>query len=84
MHQLLGYQFSQASIVLTPICHGILDRGVIHFENTVRSLLEILPQSSGDFDPEADPELKKPPDSSEFLIRRNFRKLCILIRTKIM
>ena len=34
--------------------------------------------------PEADSELKKPPDPSKILIRRNFRKLFISIRTKIM
>ena len=44
----------------------------------------ILPQSSREFDPEAHPELKKPPDPSEISIRRNFRKLRISIRTKIM
>ena len=44
----------------------------------------ILPQSSGDFDLEVDPELKKPPDPSEISIWRNFGKLCISIRTKIM
>ena len=37
---------------------------------------EILPQSSGEFDPEGDPELEKLPDPSE-TIRRNFRKHCI-------
>ena len=31
----------------------------------------ILTQSSGDFDPEGDPGLKKPPDPSETSIRRN-------------
>ena len=41
----------------------------------------ILPQSSGYFDPEAHPE---PPDRSEILIRRNFRKHRLLIRTKII
>ena len=45
---------------------------------------DILPQSSGEFDPEADPELKKPPDPSESQIRSNFSKLCISIRTRIM
>ena len=45
----------------------------------------ILSQSSGDFDPpDAHPELKKPPDPSEILIRRNFRKLCISIRTMLI
>ena len=37
-------------------------------------VLNILPQSSGDFDPEADPELKISPDRSEISIQRNFRK----------
>ena len=46
--------------------------------------LDILPQSFGDFDPEADPELKKPPDPSESSIWRNFSKHCISIRTKMM
>ena len=34
--------------------------------------------------PEADTELKKPPDQSEITIWRNFRKICISIRTKTM
>ena len=42
----------------------------------------ILPQSSGDLDPEAHPELKKPVKSSEISIWRSFRKPHILIRTK--
>ena len=37
----------------------------------VREIGHILPQSSGDFDPDAYLELKKPPDPSEILIRRN-------------
>ena len=41
----------------------------------------ILSQSSGNFDPEALPELKKPPDQSKISIQR---KLCISIRTKMM
>ena len=47
-------------------------------------LFYILPQSSGDFDPEAHAELKKPANRSEISTRRNFnfRKLCISIRTK--
>ena len=44
----------------------------------------ILPQSFGDFDPEAHQELKTPPNQSETSIRKNFRKLCISIRTKII
>ena len=36
------------------------------------------------FDPETLQWLKKPADSSEILIRRNFKKPCILIRTKII
>ena len=44
----------------------------------------ILPQSSGEFDLEGDPEFKKSLDPSETSIRRNFMKLCISIRTKIM
>ena len=47
-------------------------------------LFYILPQSSGDFDPEAHAELKKPPNRSEISTRRNFRKLCISMRTKVM
>ena len=47
-------------------------------------LLYILPQSSGDFDPETDPELKKPPDPSELrsggilvnIVFRFGQKLC--------
>ena len=31
----------------------------------------ILPQSSGNLDPEVHPELKTPPDPFEILIRRN-------------
>ena len=44
-----------------------------------RSVRDILPQSSGDYDPEVHLELKKPPSPSEISIRRNF---CISIRTK--
>ena len=44
----------------------------------------ILPQSSEDFDPEANPELKIHPDRYEITIRRNFRKHRLLIRTKII
>ena len=44
----------------------------------------ILPQSSGDFDPEADPEPKKTSGSIRNFDPENFRKLCILIRKKIM
>ena len=40
----------------------------------------ILPQSSGDFDPEGDTVLKNSPDSSEISIR----KLHISIQTKII
>ena len=54
-----------------------------HFISMQRVLEYILPQSSGNFDPEADPELKKPPDPSEISIWRNFRKLSISIRTRI-
>ena len=44
----------------------------------------ILSQSSGDFDPEAYPELEKPPDQSETSFRRNYRKTSISIQTKII
>ena len=37
-------------------------------------MADILPQSSGDFDPEAHPKLLKPLDPSEISIRRNSRK----------
>ena len=45
---------------------------------------DILPLSSRDFDPEAHPELKKPPDPSEISIQMNFRKPRILIRKIIL
>ena len=53
--------------------------------NNPRNLLATptRPQSSGDIDPEADSELKKPPDPSEVSIFRIFRKLHISVRTKI-
>ena len=44
----------------------------------------ILLQSSGDFDPEAVPELEIPLDRSEILIRKNLRKHRISIRTKMI
>ena len=46
--------------------------------------INILPQSSRDFDPKAYPELKQLPDSSEVSIRRYFRKPRISIQTKII
>ena len=47
-------------------------------------IYDILPQSSRDFDPEAHPEIKIPPDGSEISIWRNFRKYCISNRSKII
>ena len=55
-----------------------------HLHDLISILFYILSQSSGDFDPEAHPELKKPPDQSEIWIRRNLRNICISIRTKTM
>ena len=44
----------------------------------IQGVLHILSQPSGDFDPEAHPELKIPPDRSG----ENFRKHHLLILTK--
>ena len=44
----------------------------------------VLPQSSGNFGPEAHPELKESPELSEISIRRNFRKPHVLIRKKVI
>ena len=46
--------------------------------------MHIIPQLSGDFDSEAHPELKTPPDPSKISIGRNFSKPCISIWTKII
>ena len=43
----------------------------------------ILPQSSGDSDPEADPELEKPPDPSGISIRRILRNFVFRSRQKL-
>ena len=71
--------------IFTIVCHIEDVRGFDHRQEVVpvwkaelrqdMISLCILPQSSGEFDPEGNPELKKPLDPSETLIQRNFRKL---------
>ena len=36
--------------------------------------------NTSDFDPEANPELKDPPDPSEFSIRRKYKEILEMIR----
>ena len=75
----LGPNFLKMAASFTPLVYFLLVMG-----SHSNKVYYILPQSSGEFDPDGDAELKKPPDPSENSIRRNFRKLCLWIRTKIM
>ena len=54
---------------------GSAQKGAGVEEKLPQKTKNILPQSTGEFDPEGNPELKKPPDPSQTSIGRNFRKL---------